>query len=84
MLSDTTEPVWSRGRRNPASMLLSAIRGDEHLANAYRRPGAALGRTRWRRRHPPNHDGQVAPSAAGASEPRPGNPALAASSMKER
>ena len=86
--SGTTKPAPSPGRRNPASTaiarLLSALRGDKYMVDAYPPAwhGAAAART-GDDVTPPSHNGDVAAGvlAGAASEP---DTAAVASRTKER
>jgi hypothetical protein len=84
----TTMPASSPGRRNPASIvlakLLSAIRGDKHMVDAYppawhgavaARAGAEVTR--------PSHDGEVAAGVRAGVASEPDSAAIAART-KER
>ena len=86
--SGTTKPASSPGRRNPASIalarLLSALRGDKYMVDAY--PPAWHGAAAARAGDevtPPSHNGDVAAGvlAGAASEP---DTAAVASRTKER
>jgi hypothetical protein len=58
-----TTPTRAPRRRNPASMLLSALRGDKHMVGAY----------------PPTRDGALGGRSAVGSEPKaPTAPAVSA------
>ena len=86
--SGTTKPASSPGRRNPASIvlakLLSAVRGDKYMVDAYPPAwhGAAAART-GDDASLPSHEGEVAAGvlAGVASEP---DTAAVASRTKER
>jgi hypothetical protein len=84
----TTMPASSPGRRNPASIvlakLLSAIRGDKYMVDAY--PPAWHGAVAARARDEvtqPSHDGEVAAGVRAGVASEPDTAAIAART-KER